>query len=367
MADEGVFFYGAPGTLAPEPSVTCTSPPPSSPAIVRSSNKPPPTRSWAAIAKPTLEQPTKFAPVPLPPREPAALAEEPPRPPPSTVQCSFFLAGGCYFGAACRFRHDAPPSQAAIKWFTDRIALACADAPAPAAEVTDAIGGEERSAEVAPAQTFEEASAMWMSDALRGSSDRSGAGGEASEAGDDDDADGLRAAVSSGVCSSIEAAEAALQAAERAASADVSCAICLDRVLEERGRRFGLLTGCPHAFCLPCIREWRARIDKPTATVRACPVCRTPSFFVIPSDRLLVSARRKAQANEGYTASQRTLPCRLFDQGRGSCAFGSSCWYAHLLPDGTPAVLPKPTYRVDAEGAPASVRSLRLNEFLGSD
>jgi hypothetical protein len=37
------------------------------------------------------------------------------------------------------------------------------------------------------------------------------------------------------------------------------------------------------------------------------------------------------------------------------------------LPDGTPAVLPKPTYRVDAEGAPASVRSLRLNEFLGSD
>ena len=26
--------------------------------------------------------------------------------------------------------------------------------------------------------------------------------------------------------------------------------------------------------------------------------------------------------------------CKLFDYGKGSCAFGSSCFYAHLNPDG---------------------------------
>jgi len=40
----------------------------------------------------------------------------------------------------------------------------------------------------------------------------------------------------------------------------IECGICLEKVLvkkEMSSRRFGLLT-CSHAFCLGCIRNWRA-------------------------------------------------------------------------------------------------------------
>ena len=45
----------------------------------------------------------------------------------------------------------------------------------------------------------------------------------------------------------------------------------------------GLLSGCDHTFCLDCIRVWRARLDLPRETVRACPMCREESFLVVPS------------------------------------------------------------------------------------
>lgn len=50
----------------------------------------------------------------------------------------------------------------------------------------------------------------------------------------------------------------------------------------ESGRRFGVLSGCRHAFCLDCIRKWRGRLDLPKETLRACPMCREPSFYVVP-------------------------------------------------------------------------------------
>jgi E3 ubiquitin-protein ligase makorin len=71
-----------------------------------------------------------------------------------------------------------------------------------------------------------------------------------------------------------------------AASAEVECGICLELVMSKPrigDRRFGLLSGCPHAFCLACIRDWR---DGGTARdaaehtagkleqARKCPVCR---------------------------------------------------------------------------------------------
>lgn len=39
------------------------------------------------------------------------------------------------------------------------------------------------------------------------------------------------------------------------------CGICYDKVLsaekKEEDRKFGLLPGCMHKFCLACIRRWR--------------------------------------------------------------------------------------------------------------
>ncbi|RYG54592.1 hypothetical protein EON66_06935 [archaeon] len=174
----------------------------------------------------------------------------------------------------------------------------------------------------------------------------------------------LGSVVAAGLVHDLEEADVALTIAERNASTDVTCSICLERVMDESGRRFGLLTGCSHAFCLDCIRTWRARIDMPPETVRACPICRKLSFFIVPCDRYVTDAGRKAVINEQYHSQQRAIPCRNFNYGKGECPFGSSCWYAHLNPDGTPAEMPKHSLRLDAEGNVSVARNYKLSELL---
>lgn len=175
----------------------------------------------------------------------------------------------------------------------------------------------------------------------------------------------LRLAITEGVCDDMDSAEVALGAAERGMSRDVECGICLETVVDAPGRRFGLLTGCPHAFCLECIRAWRARIDLPPSTVRGCPVCRCISYFVIPCDRFVVDPTRKAVINGEYLQGQKAIPCRNFDQGRGTCPFGSSCHYAHLLPNGQPAPMGKHTFLINTDGEIKGVGKPRtLSDFL---
>lgn len=61
------------------------------------------------------------------------------------------------------------------------------------------------------------------------------------------------------------------------AAAEV-CGICFDDVKT----RYGLLTGCEHAFCLECIRQWRCRaggehepgIEARNSNKRTCPIVR---------------------------------------------------------------------------------------------
>ena len=73
---------------------------------------------------------------------------------------------------------------------------------------------------------------------------------------------------------------------------DIDCLICYDKILA-RNRKFGILSifkkgNCDHAFCLECIRKWRARYLKNANKLlfRLCPVCRKESFIVIPSSIL---------------------------------------------------------------------------------
>lgn len=165
----------------------------------------------------------------------------------------------------------------------------------------------------------------------------------------------------------LGSAEVALATAERGVSRDVECGICLETVVDRPGRRFGLLTSCAHAFCLECIREWRARIDLPPATVRSCPLCRTVSFYVIPSDRFVADAARKAAANAAHLAALRGTPCRNWDLGRGTCAFGNSCHFEHRMPDGSLAGdSGRHAFRMDADGTITGVtgRGAKLSDFL---
>jgi E3 ubiquitin-protein ligase makorin len=174
----------------------------------------------------------------------------------------------------------------------------------------------------------------------------------------------LERAVAAGVACDVGEADTALAMAERNVSGDITCTICMEEVTAEVGRRFGLLTGCTHAFCLECIREWRGRVDLPAETTRACPVCRTLSYLVIPCERFIADVGRKAIVASDYHGSQRRIPCRHYNYGKGTCPFGTSCFYAHLNADGTPAVAPKHTIRLDAEGNVGVGRSFKLNEFL---
>lgn len=125
---------------------------------------------------------------------------------------------------------------------------------------------------------------------------------------------------------------------------DIKCGICFEQ-LDSGTRRFGMLENCDHLFCLECIREWR-KTGAANATpahkqnVRSCPVCRVESFFVIPSDRHVCGEEKAATQNE-YRKNMKVIPCKFWDFGRGSCNFGTSCFYAHLNMDGSRYIPPR--------------------------
>ncbi|CAN6253510.1 unnamed protein product [Urochloa humidicola] len=89
-------------------------------------------------------------------------------------------------------------------------------------------------------------------------------------------------------------------------SEDIECGVCLDRVL-----------------------------SKPTAAERrACPICRKLSYYVVPSIMWYSSKEEKQEIVEGYKAKLRSIDCKHFDFGKGTCPFGGSCFYKHAYSDG---------------------------------
>ena len=140
------------------------------------------------------------------------------------------------------------------------------------------------------------------------------------------------------------------------------CGICFENV-KRRGERFGMLENCDHAFCLSCIRGWRREREQDKQNLRLCPVCRNESFYVIPSDTIILDADEKQKIIDQYKDEMGRIPCKLFDYGRGTCAFGSSCFYAHLNPDGTRYIPPPLKWMRGAEGS--EVKSeVKLSDFF---
>ena len=164
--------------------------------------------------------------------------------------------------------------------------------------------------------------------------------------------------------SDTAAATIAPTAPERAASAALTCGVCLDMVLAKRGR-FGVLEGCDHVFCLACIREWRAAHAIRPEVARACPLCRAPSHFVVPSS-VFVTATRKDALIAAYQSNLRTIPCAHFAFGEGMCPFGTSCFYLHADRHGRPVVT-TPRRVESATGGAATLPSYRLSDYLFPD
>lgn len=93
-------------------------------------------------------------------------------------------------------------------------------------------------------------------------------------------------------------------------SQDIECSVCLEKVLSKptaSERKFGLLSECDHPFCVSCIRNWRSNslhdsgIDVNQA-VRACPICRRLSYYVIPSVLWYFSKEEKDEIMDSYKA-----------------------------------------------------------------
>lgn len=144
---------------------------------------------------------------------------------------------------------------------------------------------------------------------------------------------------------------------------DAECVICTDSI-KKRGEKFGMLENCDHTFCLSCIRSWRKqREQQDRVNLRMCPVCRNESFFVIPCDRLILNPSEKAQAVENYKREMSEIPCKAFDYGRGKCPLGTSCFYAHLNPDGTRFV-PKPQRKMAGASGTLLVGEVKLSDFF---
>ncbi|XP_076929242.1 putative RING-type E3 ubiquitin transferase C3H69 [Bidens hawaiensis] len=153
-------------------------------------------------------------------------------------------------------------------------------------------------------------------------------------------------------------------------SQEIECSVCLERVLSKltsAERKFGLLSECDHPFCISCIRNWRS--SSPTSgmdvnsALRSCPICRKLSYFVIPSVIWYASKEEKQEIVDSYKAKLRSIDCRHFDFGNGTCPFGTSCFYKHAYRDGR---LEEVVLRhLGAEdGQTVVAKDIRLSDFL---
>ncbi|KAL6500095.1 hypothetical protein OROGR_028005 [Orobanche gracilis] len=64
-----------------------------------------------------------------------------------------------------------------------------------------------------------------------------------------------------------------------------------------------------------------------SSALRACPICRKLSYFVIPSVIWYFSKEEKQAIVDSYKAKLRSIDCKHFDFGNGTCPFGTSCFY----------------------------------------
>ncbi|KAL6575517.1 hypothetical protein OROHE_000894 [Orobanche hederae] len=155
-------------------------------------------------------------------------------------------------------------------------------------------------------------------------------------------------------------------------SQGIECSVCLELVLSKptpSERKFGILSDCSHPFCISCIRSWRGNspasgLDVNSA-LRACPICRKLSYFVIPSVIWYFSEEEKKDIVESYKAKLKSIDCKHFDFGNGTCPFGTSCFYKHAYRDGR---LEEVVLRhLGAEdGNTVIAKDIRLSDFLSN-
>ncbi|KAL1789590.1 putative E3 ubiquitin-protein ligase makorin-2 [Sigmodon hispidus] len=110
------------------------------------------------------------------------------------------------------------------------------------------------------------------------------------------------------------------------ASQDKVYSICMAMILEKASaseRRFGILLSCSHIYCLSCIRQWRCDKQFENPILKSCPECRVISEFVIPSVYWVEDQNKKNELIEAFKQGMGKKTYKYFEQGKGTCPFGS--------------------------------------------
>ena len=151
------------------------------------------------------------------------------------------------------------------------------------------------------------------------------------------------------------------------ASQDKVCSICMEVILEKASaseRRFGILSNCNHTYCLSCIRQWRCAKQFENPIIKSCPECHVISEFVIPSVYWVEDQNKRNELIEAFKQGMGKKVCKYFEQGKGTCPFGSKCLYRHAYPDGRLAEPEKPRKQLSSEGTVRFFNSVRLWDFI---
>ncbi|KAJ3324520.1 hypothetical protein HDU76_013401 [Blyttiomyces sp. JEL0837] len=151
----------------------------------------------------------------------------------------------------------------------------------------------------------------------------------------------------------------------------LDCAICFESVVNKKDPRFGLLNlldtvligtvlDCDHCVCLQCIRQWRSneRMDN----AKSCPVCRQITYVVVPSTSWITDPNEKQEALEAYKNRMALIDCKHYAFGEGTCPFGTSCLYRHIMKDGSREQVNLRIVQGDDEVK--IVNSVQLSDFI---
>ncbi len=147
---------------------------------------------------------------------------------------------------------------------------------------------------------------------------------------------------------------------------ELECGICMTSPAQKH-QAYGVLNKCSCVFCLSCIRNWRREKGQRKDTTRSCPLCRTLSYYIVPSfvtfaisssspggeeELRLEIVRRLREAKENtllrYLEEQKRKVCKYFAKD-GFCQFGSSCQFKHLGEDGTEVEETKPRFLLGSD------------------
>lgn len=287
--------------------------------------------------------------------------------------CRYFLRGQCAFGERCRYNHVRPHggirqyqnAQAQQKRSSSLVAAPATQPQQPvstsgayaAAAVQDSLFGVGLPHEQADAQNS-------LSRALEHHTSNGAA-----------DSGGRNAAnpfVPEGQSNEwLQKKQVENERINR--SYGLECGICLEEVLRKErlsDRRFGVMSHCEHIFCWQCMKGWRyahgqmgGATSATAEQARRCPECQQLSHFIVPCSFFPQGNEERQEVFDERRKQLARIPCKHFDFGRGSCPFGTSCFYAHILPDGTreDGSLRRAG---DAEGNVRVLQPVRLSSFL---